>query len=208
MALDGFLYKLVWGGILAGTETWSCSLHFISPDVLVEAPAAFKPALTDWMTRPDSNISGIAQMNWIKFNRVTPDNGVYWNPAASFTHFVEPAVYGVAPAQFPNLSSAVSTLTAVARGHAHAGRFYPPSGGSSPVQVDGRMTEIEAMQQAVSAAQLITDLNGSATGECYVWSQIGQIQRPIVGVRVGCVMDTQRRRRRNLIETYQTAPIS
>jgi hypothetical protein len=42
------------------------------------------------------------------------------------------------------------------------------------------------------------------TGQPVVFSRIGQTATPILGVKVGRVIDTQRRRRASMVEDYQS----
>jgi hypothetical protein len=209
MPLVGQLYKLVWGGRLCVTESWSVSLHFIIPEPGIPVGGdAFEPAIRDWMGRIDSNVPSTALVDWIKFNRLDPLTGLYLDQGNANTHFVQPPIAGACIPGLPQGTTAVSTMTAITRGRASKGRFFPPSGSQHFPLADGRISVAHAQAEATSAAQLITDLNGSVEGECYVWSQVGQVQQEITGCRVGRVVDTQQRRRKNLVEEYQNTPVS
>lgn len=208
MALDGHLHKLVFGGRLFDTESWSVGFHVITPNAPNTDPGLFVQAIRDWLGRNTSNVSNRAMLDWVKINEVTPDKGLYVNKDQSNTLFVTPPVAGACVPGLPQITNCVTTYTDALRGAACRGRFYPPSGLQHSVADDGRLTAANAAMEATSAAQLITDLNGSTDGELYVWSQKFQTQHEIVGCRVGRVMDTQRRRRANLVEEYQSTHLA
>lgn len=208
MAVAGHLSKIVWGGTLAGSESWSCGLHFISPDAAPLDDNLVAQAVGQWFTRLTSNISSLAKLEWCKVNKIDPTTGLYVDAANPRTVFIDPVVSGGSSPNFPHLSVCVSTYTAAARGRASKGRFYPPTSGGLSLGTDGKIVEAVALEMSASAAQLITDLNGTNTGECVVFSKIGQSILEISGCRVGRVADTQQRRRRNLTEDYQSTPVS
>lgn len=208
MAVTGTLHKIVFGGKLALTEEWSCSVHFLTPGVVITDAAQAWTAIRDWWVRGSSCNSNIATFDWIKINAIDPVTGWYLDPDNANFYDVLPKVTGVASAVAPHLSSAVSTTTSATRGLASKGRFYPPTGIAGAIGADGRTTAVSAQGMATSAAQLITDLNGAYEGECVVFSKKGQVTREILGVRVGRVVDHQHRRRRNLVEDHQPALVS
>lgn len=209
MAITGHLHKIVFGGTVGTTETWSCSLHFISPDAGVILPAVFESAIVQWFTRPDTKSNGTAVLEYIKCNEIVPTTGKYLDEAAANTLFLDPVVPGASGGGAPHLTAAVSTWTAAARGLGSKGRFFPPTGGvEGHVGADGRLGTVIAQLMAASASQLITDINGDAIGECYVFSRQGQVALEISGTRVGRVLDTQQRRRKNLVEDHQSVPVS
>lgn len=208
MALAGKLHKIVWGGPLAVTESWSCSLHFIAPATDVLDTTLITTAIEQWFARTGTMINLSARLEFLKVNQVTPDKGLYVTPGNPRTEFWSPLKTGtnVSGNGDPASTVCVSTLTAVTRGLASKGRFFPPTFTSN--QPDGRQTAGESMGQATSAAQLITDINGSNPGECYVWSQKGQVQHQITGIKVGRVVDHQLRRRKSLVEDYQLVAVA
>jgi hypothetical protein len=209
MAVVGTLHKIVWGGTLAVTETWSCSVHFLSPTAGDLDTTLIKTAISQWMSRQTSRVNNTAMLDWIKVNAIVPTTGLYLDQANARTLFVVPAVSGLAVSAIPQFTLAVSTTTDAVRGYASKGRFFPPTGDlEANVGDDGRILPGMVTPLATSAAQLITDLNGSNDGECVVFSKVGQTTREILGVRVGRVVDTQQRRRKNLVEDYQPHLVS
>jgi len=208
MAIVGKLHKIVFGGVLAQTETWSVGLHFISPDTTIDQPEVIEAAIGQWMSRPTSLFAAAAFLNWIKVNEINPVTGLYVDESGSNTHYVQTTHQGTGAVNAPHITLAVSTVTALTRGYASKGRFFPPLAGGVTYGIDGRIAAQVAADCATSAAQLLTDINGAYTGECVVFSKVGQVVQEITGVRVGRVVDVQSRRRKNLLEDYQAASIS
>jgi hypothetical protein len=215
----GSLFKLAFGGTLAQTESWTCGVNTwdaaIGGGTFDEGLMA--AAISQWMTRLTSNINPLAQLEWFKYNEIDSGpigpglpGGKYVDQANAHTYFYPAPVAGAAPNRgIPQATIAVSTVTAAARGRGSKGRFFPPTAvDQSEMGIDGRLGNTRVQQLATSAAQLLTDVNGANSGSCVVYSFIGQTYHEITGVRVGSVTDTQRRRRRNLIEVYQSSLIS
>lgn len=103
---------------------------------------------------------------------------------------------------YPQIASVVSFRTGRSRGYASNGRMYLPS--ANPIgQNTGQMgtSDGEAIRDA--AVTFLATLSALDLGEPSVMSTVGagRIER-ITGVRVGLVMDTQRRRRGSLPENY------
>lgn len=203
------LHRLVWGGKLGDSEGWSCSLHFNSPVDSNALASDFEPALIAWMGRASSRVAATAHLDEIKFNIIDPVTGKYQFPVSN-TDVVPSSPAGTAPATPFQLTVAVSTRTALARGRAHAGRFYPPTGGWDAVMDNGgRITTALAQGMADSASELIEALNAAfPMGNVCVFSKVGQIQEPVTHVQVGRVVDTIRSRRTSLDEDPQSSPVN
>lgn len=120
---------------------------------------------------------------------ITPDPG----PGASGNHWA------------PQCSVCVTTTTAVPRGHAAMGRFYLPSM-TAAIAANGRLPAGLNTTIATAAAAWLAAVSASPdTGVPAVFSEVGAgTVNVITGVRVGDVIDTQRRRRRQLVESYAT----
>jgi hypothetical protein len=206
MAAVQTLYRLVWGGRLFDQESWSCSLSVGSPAGLNLAASDFKTALIAWMTRAGTQNSNAARLDFIKFNQINPVTGRYVLQVTNEIMQNDMAV-GANQAGPGQLSVAVSTRTTLSRGRSHAGRFYPPTWATAPAVDTGLITVAVAGGMATSAWGLVADVNTvlGADGEVVVFSKVGQIVQPVVGVRVGRVVDTVRSRRRSLNEDYQFA---
>ena len=209
MAVVGNLHKIVFGGKLADTEEWSCSLHFLSPDSININSDLLNSAISQWFARGTSNLNIFATLDYNKVNQINPLTGKYVNAAMPKTWYYVPAVAVAAgsAAGSPQLTIAVSTFTALLRGRASKGRFFPPTS-LNTFTAGGKLAVSKCLDMSTSASQLITDLNGAASGSCVVFSKIGQSTAEILGCQVGDITDTQQRRRRNLKEVYQRTFVS
>lgn len=218
MAVVGHLHKIVFGGILCQTESWSASMHYLRGDAgAVPILGDLADAFTAWFKLSSSQISSYARLDYIKVNELNPlaiVNGGTKPASPPFTRYLasgavnevyfSPGIKGDSDQNFylPQTTVCVSLTTGLRRGPAHAGRFYPPS--CSGISADGRIGAADATGMALGAANLIADINASngGLGGVVVYSANGPTTEPVTGTRVGRVVDTQRRRRRNLLEEY------
>lgn len=214
--LTGELHKLVFGGVLAGTETWSCSIHMGTDGAETEndhqAMLDMRLPIEDWFKRPGTAINPSARLNFIKLNKVNKADGKYADGTDSQTLFFEPMVSptGSSVSSPPQMTQALSWKTDIMRGRASKGRIYPPTSclpnGTGSAGPDGLMTLESTQVMADSAQELLAELNNATTNlTCVVWSQVGQVMRAIEFVNCGRVVDTQQRRRRNLPELRVSA---
>lgn len=205
------LARLVWTGPLFTDESWSCSLHFHNAGAAVPMPAAaYADAIEAWMVRAGSRISAAADLAEVKFNNIDPVTGKYSLPVSN-NHVVDPVVSGVAAVGPGQLSLAVTTATALARGRGHAGRFYPPTGLPAALNgSDGTISAVIAEEVGDSAAQLINELNAvDPAYRAVVFSKVGQSVEVITHLRVGRIYDTMRSRRTSLQELHvSNSPIT
>lgn len=108
----------------------------------------------------------------------------------------------------PQVTCCVSLSTSKSRGAGSKGRFYPPPTGMQPL-TDGRISVDNATAFAGLAKTFLTAVNNSGLGTVSVLSTVGDGSAlPASGVRVGRVLDTQRRRRNSLTEEYVSVPLS
>lgn len=165
----------------------------------------------------------------LKVARIQPD-GTYPDADPSYSHFYLPPILGQvvhSAWELPQATIAATLTTALPRGYASKGRIYlPPSYLYSP-QADGLVTAAVALQIANSVKKLINAINAntvvgnvmiyskgkgvptynSARNRIeYSWPNPGASQ-VVTGVRIGRVVDTQRRRRRSLPETPQVVAL-
>jgi len=108
----------------------------------------------------------------------------------------------------PQCAIAVSLTTSRDRGLAHRGRvYYPPI--SALWGTDGTISTTQTLALANGFKTLINSLNAiTDLGVVCVFSKGGKantpVHRVVLGVEVGNVIDTQRRRRRQIPETYSS----
>lgn len=207
---DSKHWYLQWGGKLPGNEQWSCGLRLANtaggdpindPAML----AACKTAIQAFHVSVGASISQPAKLSFVKLNLIGTD-GHYVAPVTYQTIVADVSGGGPASAPYPNqIALAVSLTTGFSRGPAHRGRFYLPLPGFN---LDGTGLIAAANANVCSGAvdTLVAALNAvSANAKVAVFSRkFGAAAHNLVtGNLVGRVYDTQRRRRRSLIEDYQ-----
>lgn len=94
------------------------------------------------------------------------------------------------------------------------GRFYLPTPGRSQLDTDGELTTLSQttfLNNSVAMCNALTGALGVGTEvhwRPYVNSVAGQMANEVTHLRVGRVVDTQRRRRNKLAELYMTDEIN
>jgi len=175
--------------------------------------------------------SSYIKLTELKVARIRPD-GTYPPAEVAYSHFYLPPIVGGIvgfPAPHAQLTTCITLTTAVPRGLASKGRIYLPAS-SKMVDIaaaDGRMTQNNANVLAASVARLIASINANAVvGNVQVMSK-GKgvpvdnpakhrydytfpnpgVSNNVTGTRCGRVVDTQRRRRRSMIEAPEVATV-
>jgi hypothetical protein len=206
---DPFLRVVASGTAWGGSEIWSCSwtlTHTGFTTVEQPDPAGYAAAVVNsWWGNSGNHIASHAKLTLVKANLVGED-GHYVDPRQ--THFVEyvsgiAAAGGSADLLPPQCTLAVTTVTGSKRGPAHAGRWFPPALSSS-IGTDGLVPIATATDIATVSARFINALDAvDPDWKPAVVSKVGTgWGQEITGVRVGRVVDTQRRRRSSLVEGY------
>lgn len=213
-------YRLVFGGQLGNAaqpvESWSCSLSF-DPGQLVQTTSLGGPALadlagdvTDYLTNSDMQLSNLVTLEYIKMNHIGT-NGRYTEDFSN-THLIDPVVRGTASGTWPFQDSLVVSLQGAGRGPGNRGRFYlPPQGGIGGVGPDGTISNGFQTNVLAATKTFIQNLNnwpGLDIGAPQVCIASKTGLHTVSSVRIGAVMDTQRRRRRSLPERYLTASVA
>lgn len=202
-------YYIQWGGKLPGNESWSCGLRMSSEDPALTNSTAL--ALNIGNVVRNFHINALAHINpnallsFVKFNGISID-GTYASDETFETIYADVPGGGASTPVYPNqIALAVSLTTGFSRGAAHRGRFYLPSP-SIEVETDGLILAADAVQVGTAVDSLIVALNALDAGMATaVFSRkLGAAaHRRITGNEVGRVLDTQRRRRRSLVEDYR-----
>ena len=195
-------YLTILGDSYSGTEEWQTGIRFTG--TLPPDEAQFGLV--------DAAVSTFLQTTALRFPAGHRYIGLKWAPqdvngrypeGADSVEWLRPSpLSGNVSGGFPQIALVTSWRTARTRGRASNGRSYWPS-----VQVvnagTGRFPLAEGTSVATAAATLIGSLNDAALGTAAVMSSVGAgLVEPITGVRVGLVMDTQRRRRNGISEEY------
>lgn len=210
MAIPGTLMKLSWGGKLFDTEQWNCSLYVYGvAGITNSTPEGMSPILEGFHSNANAAMSSASRLDYVKYNIIDPITGKYADESVSHSHFLTSPVSGVGQPGPGQLTVCASLTTALQRGRAHSGRIYPPTSLTfATVDASGRMTELAATGLTHEVKLLINEINDTSGAAVVVYSKIGQIVQPVLGTRVGRVIDTQRRRRTSLLEEYVSETLS
>lgn len=208
------------GGSLPGPETWSCGIRVANtegplgptdPDWdMDELLGHYVTCIKAWFQRTQTGIHSKCKLQYVKFNMIGVD-GKYQDDATHVDFFTPVGGGGPAEASHPNqICLVVTLLTAAQRGPANKGRFYQPAPSYSINLETGMISVAQALTTAESAKQLIEDMSdvpGIDTvgdpGVVIMSRKAGNpYTRRVNGTKVGRVLDTQRRRRRSMDESY------
>jgi len=207
---DAAHWYLQWGGKLPGNEEWSCGIRMAAAEGVTPTndPAMLtgcKNAVQTYHMAASTFIAAPAKLSFVKLNLIDTD-GHYVADTTSEIVVADIAGGGPATTPYPNqVAMAVSLTTGFSRGPAHRGRFYLPLPGFV-LGTDGLITAANAIGLSGTTDTFIASLNAvTANAFAAVFSRkLGApAHRPITGNLVGRVLDTQRRRRRSLVENYQ-----
>lgn len=206
---DGPHHYLQWGGKLPGDEEWSCGLRLapasgITPANDPSTLTAVKNAVQTYHAAAQTYISGPAKLSFVKLNLIGAD-GHYVEETTQEVVVADVAGGGPVTQPHPNqVALAVSLTTGFSRGPAHRGRFYLPLPGFM-VESTGLLDATNATGVRTTTLAFIAALNAvTPNWDVAVYSRKAgaATHRLVTGVQVGLVLDTQRRRRRSLLENY------
>lgn len=215
--------KISFGGDIFGDQDeWTCSINVGKNDEDFNFGSDWNPEdlayehamdIKSWFTDIKSGISVNANLRWVKLAIIGID-GKY--TGAPVIHDLAEPAYGAyyQQAVVPQSSVALSMTTDVRRGPGKDGRIYPPLTGS--VISNGR--EGNVIDKLDSFEKLISTINReylSLLGPNYrviVAAREGKtgpaINAEVTGVRVGDVIDTQRKRRNKMQENYTSKKLT
>lgn len=210
-------YLVSFGGALdpqadgSWNEVWQCGIRglfetdIVTPDVWL---AGRGTALATWFGTASNKMHPLSRLEWIKCNGIGPD-GKYVDPTHPHTYSVVPTI-GASADRSNNIDSSAcwSWTTANLRGRAHTGRIYMPTGCNVPALGAQVMTVAGQTGMVTAAKALLTLLHtteGDHTFTPGVFSKVDASHLDITGVRVGRVIDVQRRRRNKITENYASS---
>lgn len=217
-------YLFSFGGtLLNGAEIWTNNIRFVgtgTPDEEYDEQAIAERLTTALAVRfaaPAPTRLGYSQsvrLRWGKFNAIGPDGKYASSTETARYDLPDTGVTGatVAASFHPQLALAISWGTRRQRGRASKGRIYVPM---PTVQPDSSATIDAGLRQSLADAwaACIDNLNDEAQGALQqrpiaaVVSGVDASWEPISTVRVGSIIDTQRRRRNALTEVYSSAAV-
>lgn len=200
-----------WASVETPAETGQFGLKFVG------GPAADQSSV--------NNCKGAVQAMWINPSMVLPifftlqylrlatigPDGKYLPGSIAYDGIYSPAVAGVANgsnARQPlQVAHAISLTTATPRGHAHRGRVYVPTLGST--FISGPVwSAADCLNRANAFSAMLSALNAVGIGTLNVMSKIGAgVSHPVTGIAVGNRADVQRRRAKSQVETYSVAAV-
>jgi len=202
-------------GLIGASQTWSINPKFSYPTTAIptqsvmDAWATAVAALNSGFILPNPTLYGDAVS-------VTGCTASYINDAGQSvviakSTFASPNK-ALGTAKMPPQTSLVTTLQTNVPGRQARGRLYWPYLALTIDSTTLRVSSATQLQIASSTAAWLQDLEdaypGSESVQSAVISMTGGTATPITSVRVGDVLDTQRRRRDQLLEAYATAPLT
>lgn len=213
--------RLTWGGTFDGEEEiWTNNLSIVGVNGTLPAvwtaetiPTAITTAIGAFHSAAASQISSRAKLAWVKVATIGID-GKYQTEAVTYD-YPTPVAGGSAGSVETTRSLAVSLKTQFPRGLAANGRFYIP-GFNATVGTNGRVTTANATGLLGTATTLINALNvafdAAITESVKVgvtaFAEVNPRQAVATSIRIGDVVDSQRRRKNKMLETYVSGPVA
>jgi hypothetical protein len=226
MPYDQEFLKLTWNFTIVGTpEIAQVGLNFSDPinpvfDALASLNSIDIDVLGPLLLARMATLLGTSGLNWANYSRLNSVrvagvlmSGLEIDPAKQFEDSTPAA--GSATNIPPQSSLVVSTRSGLTTGSANFGRMYLPhtmpslvtgtpfvGSGDTAAIVTAAATFVNGVRADINASAGPPDLNAM------IMTQVtGGFSKEITQVAVGNVIDTQRRRRNQLNETYAFAPI-
>lgn len=220
MAFPYTFIKVTFGGILYGTEeVWTCGFHVAqqTSDVNISnlpneggvKATAIVDAIKAFYGSSDNRAPSYMRLNWVKFALIGKDGKYIGAPTEII---VDPYTAGGSSQAFIPSTAVVYTLvTSKFKDPGKYNRFYlptvAPTGNNSfkesPSQGLARANSLKTLIQAVNAA-FSADAGAVAVRAV---SQRSTAYLAVESIRVGDIIDVQRRRRNRIYETYQEVSI-
>lgn len=211
------------GDMFGGTEIWSTSFSLAQSNGGDEGEApteAEAQAIAEAFAPFWSNVSNGANQYYrftgVKVSHVSTDG----TSDSGLTRFYTFPTAIAGPANFstphPQLSVAVTLATLKARGKGSKGRMFLP-GLTASIDGTGKLATAQCTQIANGFKTFLDAVNASTAVPGFVHLMSAEKagvpysapqQNRVASVRVGNVVDTQRRRRNQLVEQYQSAVLA
>ncbi len=206
-------------GKLPGSEIWSVGIRSAASSVT--DPAALLQYATGGHTAFLADLWTTGTLKFYNIPSVTFDQCTvrHINTAGITTNQADyapgPTAAGGTSQTAPNQACTVLSLDTARSGRSYRGRMFLPTLAPEWGAGTGKITSAMATALATGGATLVGDLNALTTTSpstgpfaCAIQSKTsGQPPAVITSVRVGNVVDTQRRRRDKEVETYVTVAV-
>ena len=205
------------GEIFSGStvlDIWSCNINVVRNLLFgpLDDPAAYleqiAAPMAAWFTGATHRMRNDVRLTQLKVNNIGAD-GKYSDPGHPHTNAYGPLVVGgsVTVDTPPMCSLAWSWTTSLFRGPGHTGRIYPPNALLGTTAANSKVTSGEAGTHVTAAKALLDVLRntGGILASPCVSSAVLEDNVLITGVRVGDVIDVQRRRKNAEVETYSAS---
>lgn len=191
------------------TEIWQTGVRVTGVDDLEAYLAALggnnddvPGTISQWWLVADNATMISATLDWVKVAAVTATE-----QAPALTHFYSSPIPGTREAAYPNfVTTAITLETATPSGPGGRGRVYPPL---SIGYTGGSISTANAHNVASTGVSLMDAMSGGGTlgAVPVVASKRYGTNLPIVACSADCILDTQRRRRNQLVEFRQTVSL-
>lgn len=212
--------KLTWGGIIySGEDIFTNGIHlgFTDRDIGYETTSveglawlsAVQDLVSAWFSNVGTGICNKAELKWMKAANIGIDGKYIEEPY--IWDYLTTVVGGNTANIAPQLSLALSMQSNKLRGVAKDGRIYPPLTGvpGATGRVFAPATPAATFQTLLTSINALPGFNGSVSPKVILVSDKGTGESQYVTkVRVGNVIDTQRRRRNKFVEEYVTVPVA
>lgn len=212
MAYSEPFIKMSFGGSVSGEDVWSNSLSLGSPETGVTQAAfdSLEPQQFEAALRAayigNGGIANYESLSWIKLAYIGEDGKYIGEP--KIYDFPTPAQGSASFNVPPQDSIVVSHLTEARRGLAYRGRTYLPAGFADATS-NGKLAAVVVTSLLTRFTTLFNAINNVATTQTglpiklIVNSNVRTgMSRYITAISIGNLVDTQRRRRNRLSETY------
>lgn len=207
---NNHLYLTIhWTSMGADAEAGQCGLKFDNTTPATPADVADCAAAVSAMwAHVDAGIEANYKLSYLRLASLGTD-GKYLPNSVSFDHIYAapvPGGGGAVQARFPLQTALASTLTtAFPRGQAHSGRIYLPWSNNA-LGADYMWSATIANNRSARVATMITALN-AVLGPCNVFSKGTKTstegaKHVVTGVKTGRRPDVQRRRAKQIAESY------
>lgn len=198
-------------GSLPGGEVWSCSLSFTNGGDTAPDPTSLQafgdacvPFWRAWVINTDTRLSSSVAATTLDTRAITPDGKTSYLAISDVSR-----QGGAVSVSLPNQCALVVSLITPRAGARYRGRIYVPAL-AMLVGANGRLQPSQAGPFLAATVTLLKGLNTAAAANLSptLWSLdvvsgVGAgAATNITSVRVGDVIDTQRRRRDALPENY------